>query len=80
MCIGFQRITILSQQSPGKGYGYRAYGELSHFVYCMLQKIKKGESLPLVKNWENYVLPNHSAFAAIEKDYFMVGTRVPVVL
>ena len=37
------------QQSPGNGYGYRANGDLSHLVYCVLQKIKKGDSLPLVE-------------------------------
>ena len=66
--------------SPGNVYGYRAYGELSHFVYCILQKIKKSGSLPLVEKWEDYMLPNHSSFAAIDEEHFLVGTRVHAAL
>ena len=71
---------FIAEQSPGSGYGYRAYGELSHFVYCILQKIKKSESLPLVEKWEDYMLPNHSSFAAIDEEHFLVGTRIHVAL
>ena len=81
--IGNQRFCSVSdnnnfvaEQSPGSGYGYRAYGELSHFVYCILQKIKKSESLPLDDKWEDYMLPNHSSFAAIDEEHFLVGTRI----
>ena len=57
-------------------YGYYAYGEVSHFVYCLLQKIKQSSVLPLVEKWEEYMTPNHSRFAAIEEDRFLAGTRV----
>ena len=57
-------------------YGYYAYGEVSHFVYCLLQKIKQSSVLPLVERWEEYMTPNHSLFVAIEEDRFLVGTRV----
>ena len=67
---------LIAEQSLGSGYGYRAYGELSHFVYCILQKIKKSESLPLIEKWEDYMLPNHSSFAAIAEEHFLVGTRI----
>ena len=67
---------FVPEQSPENGYGYRAYGELSHFVYCILQKIKKSESLPLVEKWEDYMLPNHSLFAAVDEEHFVVGTRI----
>ena len=50
---------FVAQQSPGSGSRYQAYGELSHFVYCTLQKIKTSEWLPLVERCENYMLPNH---------------------
>ena len=69
-----------AEQTPGSGYGYRAYGELSHFVYCILQKIKTSESLPLVEKWEDYMLPNHSSFAAIADEHFLVGTRIHAAL
>ena len=71
---------FVAEQSPGSGYVYRAYGELSHFVYCILQKIKKSESLPLVEKWEDYMLPSHSSFAAIDEEHFLVGTRIHAAL
>ena len=49
-------------------------------MYCILQKIKKSGSLPLVDNWEDYLLPNHSSFAAIDEEHFLVGTRVHAAL
>ena len=61
-------------------YGYYAYGEVSHFVYCLLQKIKQSSVLPLVEKWEEYITPNHSKFAAIEEDRFLAGTRVSSLL
>ena len=32
--------------------------------------------MPLVEKWEEHMTPNHSKFAAIEKDRFQAGTRV----
>ena len=32
--------------------GYHAFGELARLVYCLLQKIEKASSLPLVEQWE----------------------------
>ena len=85
--VGIQRYSSVSdnknfvaEQSPGSGYGYQAYGKLSHFVYCILQKIKKSESLPLVEKWEDYMLPNHSSIAAIDEEHFLVGTRIHAAL
>ena len=85
--INSQRYTFVSdnnnfaaQQYRQSDYGYRAYGELSHFIYCLLQKIKASGSLPVVEKWESYMLPNHSAFTAIEEGQFLVGTRVHAAL
>ena len=61
-------------------YGYYAFGEVSHFVYCLLQKIKQHSVLPLVEKWEEYMTPNHSKFAALEEDRFLAGTRVSSAL
>ena len=69
-----------TRQPPQNDYGYRAYGELSHFVYCLLQKIKASGSLPVVEKWESYMLPNHSSFPAIKDQHFLVGTRVHAAL
>ena len=71
---------FVAEQSPASGYGYRAYGELSHFVYCVLQKIKNSDSLPLVEKWEDYMLPKHSSFAAIDEEHFLMGTRIHAAL
>ena len=56
-------------------YGYYAFGEVAHFVDCLLQKTKQCSVLPLVEQWEEYMAPNHSKFAAIE-DRFPAGTRL----
>ena len=66
--------------STAADQGYHAFGELARFVYCLLQKIKKASSLPLVKQWEEYVVPNHSRFPAIDDHNFIVGTRVMTAL
>ena len=59
---------------------YHAFGELARFVYCLLQKVKKGSSLPLVEQWEKYVVANHSRFASIDDEHFLEGTRVMAAL
>ena len=61
-------------------YGYHAFGELARFIYCLLQKIKQGSSLPLVEQWDEYVLPNHSKFPSISGGEFLAGTRVLAAL
>ena len=71
---------FVAQQPSRNDYGYRAYGELSHFVYCLLQKIKTSGSLPVIEKWESYMLPNHSSFAAIGEKHLLVGTRVHAAL
>ena len=57
-------------------YGYHTFGELARFIYCLLQKIKQGSSLPLVEQWDDYVLSNHSKFAPIADGEFLARTRV----
>ena len=60
--------------------GYHAFGELARFVYCLLQKVKKASTLPFVKQWEEYVVANHSRFAPIDEKHFLEGTRVMAAL
>ena len=60
--------------------GYHAFGELARFIYCLLQKIKKAATLPLIEQWEDYVVPNHSRFAPIDGKNFLEGTRVMAAL
>ena len=61
-------------------YGYHTFGELARFIYCLLQMIKQVSSLPLVEQWDDYVLPNHSKFAPIADGEFLAGTRVLAAL
>ena len=61
-------------------YGYHTFGELARFIYCLLQKVKQGSSLPFVEQWDYYVLPNHSKFAPIADGELLAGTRVLAVL
>ena len=66
--------------STAADQGYHAFGELARFIFCLLQKIKKASSLPLVEQWEKYVVPNHSRFPAIDDKNFLEGTRVMAAL
>ena len=54
--------------------------DLARFIYCLLQKIKQGSPLPLLEQFDQYVLANHSMFSPIADEEFMSGTRVVVVL
>ena len=57
-------------------YGYLAFGELSRFVYCSLQKVKRSNDLPVIEKWETYMLPNHSCSGTIAEELFLEGTRL----
>ena len=61
-------------------YGYHTFSELARFIYCLLQKIKQGSSLPFVEQWDDYVLPNQSKFPPIADGEFLAGTRVLAAL
>ena len=68
------------QSQTADDYGYHSFGELARFIYCLLQKVKQGSSLPLVEQWDEYVLPNHSKFPPIPDGEFLAGTRVLAAL
>ena len=61
-------------------YGYHTFGEQARFIYCLLQKIKQGSSLPLVSQWDDYELPNHSKFPPSADGEFLARTRVLAAL
>ena len=61
-------------------YGYHTFGQLARFIYCLLQKVKQGSSLPLVEQWDDYVLRNHSKFPPIADGEILDGTRVLAAL
>ena len=66
--------------STSADQGYHVFGELARLVYCRLQKIKKASSLPLVEQWEEYVVSNHSRFPATDEKDLPSGTRVMAAL
>ena len=61
-------------------HGYHSFGEMAFFLYCLLQKIKKSPSLPLVEQREECLVPNHARYRAIHGKVFLSGTRVMAVL
>ena len=69
-----------AHSSNAADQGYHAFGELARFVYCLLQKIKKISSLPLVEQWEEFVLPNHSRFPATHEQDFLSGACLMAAL
>ena len=74
--------TVLSILSPlmNMDYGYNAFGDVAHFLYCLLQNIKKNSVFLLVEKWEEYMAPNESKFAAIDDEHLLNATRVLVAL
>ena len=66
-----------TELDPGRAdYGCLAFGEISRFVCCLLQKVKRSSDLPVIEKWEAYMLPNHLCFGTIEKEHFLEGTRL----
>ena len=67
-------------QSPtAADHGYHFFCELARFIYCLLQ-IRKGSSLPLVPQWEEYLTPNPSRLPPIDEEDFLSATRVMTAL
>ena len=56
--------------------GYLAFVELSRFVFCLLQNVKRSSDLPVIEKWEGCMFPNHSCFGAIAEEHFLDGTRL----
>ena len=73
-------VNIFIHPQTASDHGYHAFGELARFIYCLLQKIKQGSSLPVVEQWDEHVLANHSKFPAIADGKFLSGTQVLAAL
>ena len=65
------------QSSTAADHREQSFGELTRFIYCLLQKLWKISSLPLAKQWEEYGTPNHSRF---DEKGFLSWTRVMIAL
>ena len=78
--VSISVANIFVHSSTSADRGYHSLGELARFLYCLLHKIRNALSLPLVEQWEEYVLPNQQRFPAIDEKDFFSGTRVIAAL
>ena len=76
LCVILVAHNFTELNSGRADYSYLAFGKLSRFVYCLLQKVKRSSDLPVIEKWEAYMLPNHSCFGAIAEEHFLEGTRL----
>ena len=54
-CLVLVFINFEKLQQCRADYGFHGYGELCHFVYCLLMKTRDISSLPAVHDWEEYM-------------------------
>ena len=52
ICVVLVAHNFTELNSGRADYGYLAFGELSRFVYCLLQKVKLSSDLPVIEKWE----------------------------
>ena len=76
VCVVLVAYNFTELNSGRADYGYLSFGELSRFVYCLLQKVEQSNDLPVIEKWEAYMLPNHPCFGAIPEEHFLEGTRL----
>ena len=74
VCVVLVAHNFTELNSGRADYGYLAFGGLSRFVYCLLQKVKRSSDLPVIEKWEAYMLLNHSCFGATAEEHFLEGT------
>ena len=77
LCFSCQKFCSLLDCSRS---GLPCLWRVTQFVYCLLQKIKTASSLPLVEQWEEYIVPNHPRFPGIDDKNFFAGNRVTAAL
>ena len=75
-CVVLVAHNFTELNSGRVDYSYLAFGELSRFVYCLLQKVKLSSDLPVIEKWEAFMLRNHACFGAIGEERFLEGTRL----
>ena len=54
-CFVLVFINFEKLQQCRADYGFHGYGELCHFVYCLLMKTRDISSLPAIHDWEEYM-------------------------
>ena len=76
VCVVFVVHNFTELDTGCADCGYLAFGELSRFVYCLLQKLKRSSDLPVIEKWDAYMLPNCSCFGAIAEELILEWTRL----
>ena len=80
VCVVLVAHNLIGLDSGHADYGNLAFGELSRFVYCLLQKIRRSSDLPVIEKWEAFRLPSHSYFGTIEEEHFLERIRLSSIL
>ena len=73
MCLCFRHSQFCCTTVASDWLRKLRLGELSHFVYCLLQKIKQSGALPVMEKWESYKPPKNSSLAPIERSACLRG-------
>ena len=74
VCVVLVAHNFTELDSGRADYGYLAFGELSRFVFCLLQKVKRSSDLPVTEKWggvyapESFVLWGNRRGAIFGKD------------
>ena len=55
VCVVLVAHNFTELNSGRADYGYLVIGQLSRFVYCLLQKVKRSSDLPVIEKWEAYI-------------------------
>ena len=76
VCVVLVAHNFTDMESGRADNGYLAFGELSRFVYCLLQKLQRSSKLPVIEKLEAYMLPNQSCFGAIAEEHLLERTRL----
>ena len=68
-------INFPKLQQQRSDYGFHGYGELCDFVYCLLLKTRRTESLPTLNEWEKFMSEEKVAeFPSIAMETFLLAS------
>ena len=79
-CQTVNEIDVISMSVTYVFFQLSTVLSILSFVYCFLRMVKKRSLMPLVQQWEEYIAPNHSKFAATDEEQCLDETRVLVAL
>ena len=79
VCVVLVAHNFTELNSGRTDYSYLALGQLSRFVYCLLQKVKRSSDLPKIEKREACLIPNLSCLRAIAEEHFLEGDPSVIV-